>query len=371
MHIFKNFLKDNIELMHMMKSCSFHYDQDNVNKHHLEESVWAHTKLSYLNTVKFDTSIYIKWAIILHDIGRTLTREENTDKKSVYFGDYEGISVFMAIGILKKTKLSHSEKIRILKIVSYQYTAIEHVLHNDPTKEKILEIFKYEEELLKDLALYVRCDLLGRIVHKRRSSLYDKKKIDDFIAYTKDVHNNTHKVQNKKHTTYILVGPPCSRKTTWMKNKKSNAIVISRDIYTQEIGKKHNKNTFDAANDLIESNKQIKTQRSELELQNEKYAKKSKNKDIIIDNPNLSKKYRKEWITAKQNTHNIVVVLFLTPFESLIECDNKRSKELDKTITKELFIEKLESFEFPLLSEGIDEIEYIRSCRCKMTSHLN
>ena len=359
MKTFNDFIENNLELVNSMKSCSYHYDKNHLNKHHLEENVFTHTKMSYLNTIKYNTSIYVKWAIILHDIGRVPTREENNKKMRVSFGDYEGMSIFMAIGILKQTKLSDNEKIRVLKIISYQYIVINHLLHGIPSKDKLLKMFKYDEELLKDLSEYARCDLLGRVVDESRIRLYNTKRIDTFIDYTKSIQNNVKKLEDKKNTLHILVGPPCSRKTTWINNQKLDAIIVSRDIYTEEIGRKYNKHTFNTANDLVEDNKKIKKERNKLELEKENYAKNSKNKNIIIDNPNLSKKYRKEWISAKHNTHKIVVILFLTPFDSLIECDKKRIIEIDKTVTKELFIEKLEAFEFPLLSEGIDEIECI------------
>ena len=88
-------------------------------------------------------------------------------------------------------------------------------------------------------------------------------------------------------------------------------------------------------------------------------AKKSINKNIVIDNPNLTIKNRKEWIDIFANTHNIEVILFLTPFSDLIDCNKLRGNAINKTISQNGLINKLKTFIFPILNEGIDSFQYI------------
>lgn len=89
MKILNEFIKKNHDLVDQMKACSYSYDKDNLNLHHLEGDVWTHTMMAYTNTVKYKCSNIVKWAVILHDIGRIYTRSENKEHKRVSFGNFE------------------------------------------------------------------------------------------------------------------------------------------------------------------------------------------------------------------------------------------------------------------------------------------
>ncbi|WP_455756582.1 AAA family ATPase [Sulfurimonas sp.] len=358
MEILNNFIKTNSELVDMMKKCSYHYDENDLNLHHLEDDVWSHTKKSYQNTIQYNTSIYVKWAILLHDIGRVLTRRENTQEAYVSFGDFEGVSIFMSIDILNKTDLSEVEKVRILKIISYHYTIIDHIKYAKPSKGNLLRIFKYEEELLKDLSHYVRCDLLGRVIDESKAHLYNVNKMDDFITYTQGIQNKSKNIEDKKNTVTILVGPPCSKKSFWTDENKNDSIVINRDSCVEEIGRKYLKNSYNEAYNFMNDNENIKEEVDTLDEDRENYAKNSEDMDIIIDNPNLNIKNRKEWIDAFRETHIIKVIVFLSPLDELIKCNKDRGEKINKNVTKKVLLNKLKTFEFPLLNEGIDYIEY-------------
>jgi len=264
----------------------------------------------------------------------------------------------MALDILKKTTLNNTQKIRILKIIAYQYTIIDYIKYDKPSQKNILEIFKYEEEVLQDLANYVKCDLLGRVVDNSVKNLYDVKKIDQFIDFAHTLQTQTKKPQNKKNRVTILVGPPCSRKSSWVKNNALHALVINKDACTEEIGKKYNKNSYDEAYDFMKKNKEIEKEVNKLNEYRENLAINSKNKDITIDNPNLTKSNRKEWIDIWGESHIIEVVVFFTSFKDLERCNKIRGKQINKSLTKNEIINKLKKFSYPLLNEGIDFIKY-------------
>jgi predicted kinase len=357
--ILKWFIKTFPNYIHKMRNCSYHYDDENLNLHHLEGDVWSHTLLSYQNCIRYSVNPYVKWAVLLHDIGRVFTREEDSKKKSLSFGDYEGVSCFVALEILNRSELDEHEKSRVLKIISYHYSVIDHILHNDPTLDNLVEKFIYEKELFSDLAEYVRCDIFGKIVDSKISSKYDMQRVDALSEFVKIADNRKKPLSLKPHTLYILVGPPCSRKSSWREKNYNDSIVVSRDYYVEQIGKNYNKLTYDDAFELYKSNKKAKKEVLALEKLKEDEAKNSKGCDIIIDNPNHSIKNRSEWIKALKNSHKIRVILFLTPFNMLMECLDQRSKEINKSLDEEGLINKLKAFEFPLLNEGIDEIEVI------------
>ncbi|MEA1891785.1 MAG: AAA family ATPase [Campylobacterota bacterium] len=343
----------------MMKACSYHFDENNKNLHHLEKNIWSHTLKAYNLGLKNLVNTEVLWALLLHDIGRVYTRKTDAKKQHVSFGDFEGVSCFVALHVLNKTDLTDEQKIKILKIISYQYVIIDHIKYNNPSIETITEKFLYEEELLINLAQYVRCDLFSRIVDSTKQYLYDFQKSEESIYQIGKIKKNSKKISKKNNTVYILVGPPCSKKSSWTEKQKGEFIIICRDNYTQEIGNKYNKNTYDEAYKLMQNNKNVAQEVYDLEKKHETLAKKSKNQNIIIDNPNLDSKNRKEWIDACNKTHNIKVILFLTSLNDLIRCSENRSNKINKSLDKDGYISKLKSFTFPLLNEGIDNIEYI------------
>ncbi len=355
----KWFIKNFPDYVEKMKNCSYHH-KNHLNLHHLEENVWTHTSLAYLQAVKFNVSKIIKWAILLHDIGRIYTRKIDKEEEYVSFGDFEGVSIYAGLEILTLTDLTLNDKIRVFKIISYHYTMIDYLKYNDPNLKQIVEKFKYDDELLADLADYVKCDLFGRLIDKSKAHYYDENKIMQRCNFIKTIKYNKPKnsKQEKDYSLYIIVGPPCSGKSSWIENYKNKYYLISRDNITLQIGKKYGKFTYDEAYDLADENKIIKNELLDLEKELESKAKNINDRDIIVDNPNLKIKSRREWILNFKETHNIKVVLFLTPLNELINRDEKR-KEKGKTITQKGIINKLKTFEFPLFSEGIDKIEYL------------
>jgi len=323
MKILNNFIKNHPKLVAMMKNCTYCYDEKNLNLHHLEGDLWTHTVMAYENTIKYNSSIYVKWAVVLHDLGRIVTRAED-----------------------------------LLTILSYQYNGIDYIKHNNPSIDELTDKFKYQENILKELSHYVHCDLLGRKIDESRIHLYDIDKMEQFIKLTENIQVTKHAVNNKTNILNILVGPPCSRKSSWVEKHNDNAIVISRDSCVQEIGKKYNKHNYDDSYDLTYNNEDIKKEVDNLEKHKEDIAKNSINKNIIIDNPNLKYKNRKEWIDMFKDTHTVVVTIFLPSFDDIIICTQKRSDKINKTVTKQIILEKLEYFSYPLLSEGIEHINY-------------
>ncbi len=340
----------------LMRECSYHYDYAHLNLHHIEGDIWSHTVLSYNNAIKSNTSEPVKWAILLQDIGRIFTRREDSKKSEVSFGEFEGISCFVALEILNKSNVSVSKISRVLKIISYQYTVIDHIKYNNPSFNELLEKFKYEKELLTDLSHYVECDLFGRIVDESRAEFYDYKRVEALQTEVKKADNFKKAKSLKQNTLYILVGPPCSRKSSWIAEQTGDFIVINRDSCVEEIGRKYGKDSYNEAYDLMNENEEIKKEMNALDEERENFAKSSKNRDIIIDNPNLSLNNRKEQIDIFSKTHKIEVLLFLTPFNNLVACNKKREQGINKSVSQNGLINKLKTFTYPLLNEGIDEI---------------
>lgn len=361
MQILKYFIQEFPDYVKKMKECSYHYKTSNLNLHHIEGDVWSHTVLSYKYALMYDMPSIIKWAIVLHDIGRIYTRRESKKNNSVSFGDFEGVSCAIAVEVLHKTTLSKDEKVNILKIISYHYEMIDYIKFNDPTLDELKQTFKYEENLLKDLALYVQCDLRGRIIDTSREYLYDFSKIDTLLLALKNVQVTIQNNTLKKFNAYILVGAPNSGKSTWIKNFKKDFYLVSKDAAVIETGAKYNKFNYDDAHDYVYDNKEIEKEVEALNLKHEKYALSGINQDIIFDNPNLKLKNRKEWIEPLHMSHNIISIVFLTPLKTLKKRNKQRKVEINKSIGTKTIIRKLKTFSFPLLGEGISKVEYVFS----------
>ncbi len=342
-----------------MRRCSYHYSSNITNLHHLEGDVWSHTMMAYSKAMEYDVGVVIKWAILLHDLGRVYTRKTDPKRKTVLFGSFEGVSVFVALEILNKTNLCEADKVKVLKIISYHYNIIDYIKYNRPNIKTLLEKFRYEEDILYDLALYIRCDILGRIIDKRKKQFYNTKKINQFILYTKSLNIQKKITLKKSNTVYILVGPPCSQKSTWAIENSENSIIINRDLCVETIGQKYNKMNYDDSFELLKKDINIKKEVDNLEIKQKNEAISSLNKNIIIDNPNLKAKVRKQWIELFKNKYNIKVIVFLSSFKDLNICTKNRSKQINKSLSQKGIIGKLKTFQFPLLSEGMDEIEYI------------
>lgn len=360
MNILQWFMIKFPEYVKMMQECSYHYS-GSINPHHIEGDVWSHTVMTYKMAHDINASNIIKYVALLHDIGRVYVRREDKDKKRVYFGDYEGVSCYVALDILNETNLTEIEKSQILKIISYHYRIIDCIKFNEPSFEVIQQEFIFEEDILKDLATYVKCDLNGRIIEYSRQHLYSNKKIDLFIEKLKCVEPKSKPISTKTNIAYILVGPPNAGKSQWVESNGNEAYVISRDKAILEVGKIYGKVTYDEASKYMYDNKHIK---KEVDLLNDSYKKHSKNilgSDIIFDNLSLKKETRNQWINLVGTTHKIKVIVFLTPFSVLRERDPRRKEEIGKTISRKTLHKKLKNFKFPLISEGIDEIEYVFS----------
>ncbi|NOQ30431.1 MAG: AAA family ATPase [Helicobacteraceae bacterium] len=355
----KWFIKTFPSYYKMMNECSYHYKDREFNNHHLEGNVWTFTMLSFNQGIINNVPLHIQYALLLQDIGRVLTRKENHKSEHISFGDFEGASCVLGVEVLNQTSLSNQEKIRILKIISYQYTMTDFLHSSEPNFDELLATFKYEEELLKDLAVFIKCNFSGRVVEESKKDQYNTQKVDILIESLQELEITKKIVEEKTATLNILVGLPCSLKSSWVEKQEGDFILVNRDDFTLLVGAKHKKFTYDDADKYLLANDKLEDEADRLYEEHKDMTKNSMGKNIIIDNPNLKIKKRKNWINAMSKTHNINIVLFLRAYTSLIECDKLRSKKIKKTIGKKLITKQLKEFYFPLFSEGFDTIESI------------
>ena len=329
-----------------MQACTYE------SRHHMEGNVWAHSSTACELARRYGYGAHIQWACLLHDLGRLLTRTEKDGK--VQFGDYEPVSMAMALDILPHAGLDGAQMVRILKIVANQYEAMNHVKFDKPGYDRLLRRYRHEEQLLKDLAQYARCDMNARQVHPSRRHLYDDDAIRAFQEKVAGLPPVPHRPRRLPHTLTLLVGVPCSGKSTFLEQQAEDPrhLVVSRDLYTLEIGALHGYRTYDDSFRARLKSKAMTRQVNALDDAWEAVAEHHPF-DVTIDNPNLSASGRRRWIRRKRDSHRIRVVVFIKSLNNLFACERE-----GKTVSRRSTIRRLKKFQLPLLGDGIDELEF-------------
>jgi predicted kinase len=294
-------------------------------------------------------------ASLLHDIGKIEAREVVTkvdNSVKVVFHGHEGVSIFYALDVLnsesfKVLELSNEDKVLILNTISL-HGAFFDSFDSGKKQEKMEYRFKNNTELFEMIRRHLICDHNGRLsLENHNSDVIENYKSNvraifgrnAFITFTKEL--------------VVLVGPPCSGKSTFIKDCKfRNHVIISRDDilinYKEEY--KHLKYSEIYKTLSEDDHKNI----DKLVLQKYQEAIRN-NENIIIDMTNSSSKSRRKWSTPKH--YNRKAFVFYNSYDELIKRNSIR-KEQGKDISNKTFINMFKSFTTPLYDE-FDEIEYI------------
>jgi predicted kinase len=348
------------ELVQSMKDASHHYDDQNLNPYHLEGDVWTHTNMVYQNSLHFSPSNpWVKFSTLFHDIGKPTAREVVDERKRVRFIGHEGLSAFMVVDVLNKTNLSTEDKLRVFKLVAKHGDLFHFVKADGTIKEDLVDTFKGEREFLMDLAHQVRADSLGRWYEPEALSnaLFTRNlpnEVKPFADRVKDVEPMAEGVP----TLTVLVGPPCSRKSTWVAaNTNENTVVISRDALVEAAGEKRGMNYGEAFKFLMDNNDVSKREVDEV-MNKQVQTTRNDNKSVIIDMTSMSKKARRRWVN-EFTKYNKRVVMFVSGYQDLLECNKKREEETGKTIKPFVVDNMCKSFSLPMASEGFNLVEYV------------
>jgi predicted kinase len=145
-------------------------------------------------------------------------------------------------------------------------------------------------------------------------------------------------------TIYMLVGVPGSGKTTWIKNNKHNAVVLSTDDYIEKVAAKQGKTYSEVFKDVIGD----ATDQMEKDLlqavRNER--------DIIWDQTNLTAKSRKGKLSRIPKSYKKVAVYFTVPSD----LRDRLASRPGKTIPEPVIISMINQLQPPTKEEGFDEI---------------
>lgn len=321
---------------------------------HLEGSIYTHTMMVLAQmqdlVCKMPTrSKELLIAALLHDIGKVKTRKVLEDKVTFY--DHANVSTFLAIDIISSLDptLTNEQKVFILRLINYHQVFFQ--LTDDMT-DKGYSRFKAKFntpigfELVQALKLHRIADFAGRIAKfedgtqtQRLDQLYEE------LAYAQP---KPKRIKELPHAI-IMVGVPCSGKSTYIKNNYANYISISRDEQIMKYATK-NMTYTDAWN--IADQTQV-----DIDYETLLHSTIAAKKDLVIDKTNLTYKGRKKLLNLFRNAgyQTTIVVLLTQPF--LIQ--QHTEKRIEKRVPSSAFNNMVASFQLPFEDEG--ETKYVFS----------
>jgi len=153
----------------------------------------------------------------------------------------------------------------------------------------------------------------------------------------------------------FLCGIPCSGKSTYAEKLKtipywSNSVILSTDNYIEKYAKRVGQTYNEVFDDVIPD--------ATRELEIEFNWAKSKGRNIIWDQTNLSVKTRRKKLSKLPSIYKRGVVYFTVSLEDALERNKHREgKFIPESILKRMW----HQFEIPTLEENFDYVEKVES----------
>jgi len=365
--IFKQFWETGQYLIQPMIECDHGYNGE-LNKWHMEGSVWIHTCMAYnnlryvVNNGEYDNPFYTKLllATLLHDTGKPANKEVVTFDSGETVNRFKGhaqTSAQLAFTYLYNHKdfygLSDNDIIEIVIAITYHdiYYQLKYI-------KKLYSYLNYSEKLIQMYSFLTKADHDGQI---RMPDNIDQNEHDLLnVDYDFDDSIFTNK------TLYLMVGIPASGKDTIIGNNYSDCVSVGYDdlriklykenIMSWEILSYDNlyKNAYQWCNDNKINIRQV-LHDTVKDLFN------SGVKRVIINNTNVSGKVRKYFKGLARECHatfNCICVM-TTPVNA-IDRNINRSNEFEngKTIPNNVITNMWKRFTIPTKKEGFHKIDY-------------
>ena len=144
---------------------------------------------------------------------------------------------------------------------------------------------------------------------------------------------------------YFLCGVPYSGKTTFAENHFENCQHLSRDHIIQKIATMCSQSYMEVYEDLKLF--------SETQVVREIQQAIKRNRDIVLDECNISVAIRKKRLDLFNNSYRKIIYVFPNPDQATLEA---RQRTRGKYIPDDVVTGMIANFQMPTLEEGFDEI---------------
>lgn len=337
-------------LVKEMKASDHHFDETRLSPHHLESDIFTHTMAVTLMAETLQANLLTRIAALTHDFGKPLARSVKTDgeiKKVRFFG-HEGLSNFVAIDYLNSLDfLSKEDKVHISKLISL-HTYLYQTMKKDKYEIELAQTFLGEKELFKDLITLSQADALGRFAEDEDREFWMK--APEFFAPVTEGIQDARPLRETKGEAIIMIGVPCSGKSTFVRSQKEDYLVLSRDEIVMELGQDKTYNDAYSSVDHEEVHKVYETRRRE--------AVKS-GRNLVFDMTHMTEKSRRKSLMGLPKDMKRRAVVFLIGYEEIMRRNEIRAEKESKRIPNYVLLNMMGSFAAPLMSEGFDQIDYI------------
>lgn len=320
-----------------------------INPYHAEGSVWTHTMMvmTWLEAqYRKDpggqipqTRTTLLTAALLHDIGKPLaevTKEaSSTLPKRKSFPGHEGLSTHSAVGVLKDLQKDFPEE------------------YDDAIVEKILEVIgthgvfiEGDDSYLKELrVLFREADKMGAV--REEDVLTSQYPGRNFVSPS-----NT---PSKKVT--LMVGLPCSGKSSYIAAAASNFTVVSRDSYLFEWCKDNPSLTTysDVYKWVHEDPERLRSFNNAFD----RYVKEAAagELDVVVDMTMMTLNSRRTML-RKFRDHSWHAIVMMTDNDTIQKRNEERAKD-GKFIPPKVLFNMASSFVYPVKEEGFESINLV------------
>ncbi len=340
------------DLCEDMRNGSHNYNELHISPYHLEGDYFCHSMMVAKMAEIYNYDNILQWSALLHDIGKPYCEVIDHTAKKVRNHNHEAYSTFLAVEILNNLDLSKYDKQTILYVINYHTAFLDSIDNDGKFKNQLIKSFNKDLALYDYIKKFSVIDIMGRFCSNTDRNDAALKYIEDNNDY-EELPKFEHDVNFKYNKTVtIMIGLPCSGKSTYVKASHANDIKISRDDIIVEFGEQLGLSYNESFNHFNGKKSSIIND----ELQSRINDAKNSNKNIVIDMTNLGSKSRLKWFKIFDN-YNIDAVVFL-PELSIIKNRNIERSSTGKFISDDVYTDMMKRLQLPLYSEGFDNIKF-------------